>query len=191
MASFFTKAKNASIKTKVKTEIALLDRDIKNRQKKFGVEVYDLLVAAALDESGEKEFTNNAEANKFLESCRSDVQNLLNQQVEKKQAQEDITNREAPAPSVTTSEKLAKVGKGMSDAGTKAKLSVEAKLLDGKVKTRKETFGVEVLDLLTDAEEQGEKIQGCIDSAKTDVAYIRGKKEKKEQEIVELDAASK
>jgi hypothetical protein len=191
MASFFTKAKNASIKTKVKGEIALLDRDIKNRQKKFGVQVYDLLVAAALDETGEKTFTNNAEANTLLESCRSDVQTLLNQQVEKKQQQEDITNREAPAPSVTTSEKLAKVGKGMSDAGTKAKLSMEAKLLDGKVKSRKETFGVEVLDLLTDAEQQGEAIQTCIDAAKTDVGYIRGKKEKKEQEIVELDAASK
>jgi hypothetical protein len=187
MASFFNKAKNATIKTKIKAELALLDRDEKARQKKFGVEIFNLLTAS----DKETECFQEAQANVMVEGCKADIQALLAQKEEKNQKQADIaTSRGAAPPSVTTSEKFKQAGSRMSECGTDAKLSVEKTMLDSKVKARKEKFGVEVYDLVATADgtpsSTEEGIQACINTAKKDVDHIRTKKEKKEAEIAAL-----
>jgi hypothetical protein len=187
MASFFNKAKNATIKTKIKAELALLDRDEKARQRKFGVEIFNLLAAS----ENETESFQESQANVMVEGCKADIQALLAQKEEKNQKQVDIaTSRGAAPPSVTTSEKFMKAGNRMGEAGTEAKLSMEKTVLDSKIKTRKETFGVEVYDLVATADDTPsstqEGIQACISEAKKDVDHIRSKKEKKEAEIAQL-----
>lgn len=73
-------------------------------------------------------------------------------------------------------------------------------LLEREIKTRKQTFGIEIYDLMEElestdtmtTEEKEVKIRNAFDQARKDIAVIQAKKECKKEEmaVLETDAAA-
>jgi hypothetical protein len=69
--------------------------------------------------------------------------------------------------------------------------------LDREIKTRKQSFGIEIYDLMEELEaaegmstqDKEAKIRASFDTARKDIAVIQAKKECKKEEMAVLDAA--
>ena len=215
--SIWTTAKNSALKVKLQGEISYFDREANIRQKKFGVDLYDLLtsdknkllgVAAGTIFQGKQ-----AEFKVPFDKAREDIAGI---QAKKDVKQKDLDVLEVKSsdnvPDSTMNEKMKKAGKAVADAGKAAKLKAEMALLDREIKVRKEQFGVEVFDLLKNDSSEGDHksgisgavqsalsnvsqqekdIQTCIDEAKADVALIEGKITSRRREIAALEEEMK
>ena len=69
--------------------------------------------------------------------------------------------------------------------------------LDREIKSRKQTFGVEIYDLMEELEgsdmpaaDKEAKIRACFDAARKDIAVVVAKKDCKKEEMAVLDSAS-
>jgi hypothetical protein len=70
--------------------------------------------------------------------------------------------------------------------------------LDREVKTRKQTFGIEIYDLMEELEtetgmsneEKEAKIRACFDAARKDIAVVVAKIDCKKEEMAVLDTQS-
>jgi hypothetical protein len=218
---FFQKAKNTAIKTKLRGDVALFEREVNTRKKKFGVELYDLMTNdknKLLGMAAGTIFQNKqAEMKEPFDRARDDMGGI--------QARKDIKQKDMDVleikgahslPDNTAGEKVKKVGKSISDAGIHTKLRAEMALLDREMKIRKEQFGVEVFELTQASDEASSKkkrtsitdtvknamkdkevsqqekdIQACIDEAKTDITIVDGKIQSKQREINMLDEEMK
>lgn len=67
--------------------------------------------------------------------------------------------------------------------------------LDREIKSRKQTFGVEIYDLMEELEssdmaaaDKEAKIRACFDAARKDIAVIVAKKDCKKEEVAVLDS---
>ena len=77
-------------------------------------------------------------------------------------------------------------------------LQTDIVFLDREIKTRKQTFGIEIYDLMEDLEnndsmpvqEKEAKIRSAFDAARKDIAVIQAKKEWKKEEMAVLEAES-
>lgn len=77
-------------------------------------------------------------------------------------------------------------------------LQTDIVFLDREIKTRKQTFGIEIYDLMEDLEtndglsvqDKEAKIRAAFDAARKDIAVIQAKKECKKEEMAVLEAES-
>lgn len=163
MAGFFGKMKNTGIKAKLQGECTLLDREIKARKVKFGVELYDLLrdqekasggsIMTQLGVKSQKKTTAaapgsfKARVKEEWDRVRTDVAALEQKQealrVEK--THEEV-RRERGAPAVSAKEKWQKAGAAVQSQTRETKLLAQIALVDRDIKKRKEQFGVDVYD---------------------------------------------
>mmetsp|Transcript_141007 Transcript_141007/g.199743 ORF Transcript_141007/g.199743 Transcript_141007/m.199743 type:complete len:127 (-) Transcript_141007:67-447(-) len=92
-------------------------------------------------------------------------------------------------------DKVKKAGKSVVDAGAKTMLKTDIMFLEREIKSRKQTFGVEIYDLMEELEANEEisttdkeaKIRAAFDQARKDIAVIQAKKECKKEEMSVLD----
>lgn len=69
-------------------------------------------------------------------------------------------------------------------------------LLDREIKTRKQTFGIDIYDMMAEletndtfsAEEKEQKIRAIFDAARKDIAVFQAKKDCKLEEMAVMDA---
>lgn len=207
--------KNAAEKTKLRGDIALSQRNITARKKKFGVEFFDILTSDKQNVLGMSAGTlsvfkkggQNDELREAFEQARDDIRA---KQANKDQLQNKLDIMEVKGvhtmPDVTMGQKLSKTGKMFSNAGTGTKLRAQMTLLDREMKIRKEGFGLEVFDLakstedkekkglkgtiskaMTGLSEQEKEIQKTVDSAKKDVETLEGKIVSMERQITFLE----
>ncbi len=200
--------KKSGLKTKLRGEILLAEREGRARKKRFGVDLYDLLTNDKQTLLGVSAGTlfkganDDGELKLALERSRDDIAGM---QVRKDEKQKELDVLEIKGshtmPSYTVGQKMSQAGRAVSDAGVAAKLRTQMALLDREMKIRKEEFGLEVFDLVKDSAESGkgpmasissvsvqEKgIQEVIDQAKNDVAAIETKMRSKEREIGMID----
>jgi len=207
-------AKNVAKKTKLKADIALLQRKIAGRKKKFGEEFYNVLTidkqnllgVSAGTLSVFKKGTQNDELRAAFERALDDIRG-------KRAGKEELQNRldvmEVKGihtmPDVTVGQKLSKTGKGISNAATGTKIRAQMALIDREIKIRKEEFGMEVYNLAETSEQkkglkgaiskvksgfsdQEKEIQKIIDTAKLDVEAIEGQVTSLERQITLIDA---
>merc|ERR1712046_263959 len=127
--------------------------------------------------------------------------------------------RERQMPATTNKEKFDNAGTAVVDSGKQAKLYAEITMLDRKIKQRKESFGVEVFDILINTttnyavsgESEGagfrssvankvgqiagsnkeKDLEALMEKAKADVTAIRLKKEAKQRQVTLLEAELK
>jgi hypothetical protein len=209
--TWWDNVKKSGLKTKLRGEIHLAEREGRTRKKQFGVELYDLLTndkQTLLGVSAGTLFkgTQYEELKFALERSRDDIGAM---QLRKDEKQKELDRLEIKGshtmPSHTMGQKMSQAGKAVSDAGVSAKLKTQMALIDREMKIRKEFFGLEVFDLTRDTEEQRkgavgsisstissmsdqEKgIQDVIDQAKNDVAAIEIKIRSKEREMGVID----
>mmetsp|Transcript_56950 Transcript_56950/g.159830 ORF Transcript_56950/g.159830 Transcript_56950/m.159830 type:complete len:127 (+) Transcript_56950:86-466(+) len=92
-------------------------------------------------------------------------------------------------------DKMKKAGKSVVDAGAKTMLKTDILFLEREIKSRKQTFGVEIYDLMEELEasnsistsDKEARIRAAFDSARKDIAVIQAKKECKKEEMSVLD----
>jgi hypothetical protein len=158
---FFTSVKNAGLKTKLRADISMLDRELKARKKLLGVELYNLL--AVLEKQSRRAqqgmgggvglhtpamFHARQDSMKVpLDACRADVgvledrKEALEQELVKMEA-----NRDRARMARTNSESMQQAANRVSDAAREAKIHTQSKLLDREIYQRKELFGLQVYD---------------------------------------------
>ena len=194
--SFFQKVKNAGRfvqaagqKTKLKAEIALIDQQMKGRKQQFGVEMYDLM-------EQKKTFGGKSETEpkvvEVFEKAEKDIAII----VEKKDAkQADIDNvtksRDGQLPPESIQEKAKAAGNQAKNAGMKTKIQAEMALLDREIKSRKQLFGIEMLDALLQMEgftPSDSEIKAIYEAAKKEIGEQQAKKDVKQEEINVLEA---
>ena len=163
MAGFFGKMKNTGLKAKLQGECTLLDREIKARKLKFGIELYDLLRdqekasgGNLMTQLGVKKGTSNTAATpgsfkarikEEWDKVREDIGTLENKQeamrIEK--THEEV-RRERGAPAVSAKERWQKAGAAVQSQTRETKLMAQIALLDRDIKKRKEQFGVDIYE---------------------------------------------
>jgi len=178
---------SAGQKTKLKTEIALLDQNMKGRKQTFGVDVYDLM-------EQKKTFGGKSETEpkvvEVFESGEKDIAMIVEKK-DAKQAEIDGLGAQEGLPAETMGEKAKKAGNQARDAAVKTKIQAEMALLDREIKTRKQVFGVELFDAvmqLSGFEPTDTEVKAILDSAKQDVGEQQAKKDVKLEEINVLEA---
>lgn len=152
---FFGNIKNAAVKAKINAEIKLIDRELANRKRAFGVELFDLVEtnddkAASYLPSFFKAAATQIEGP--MNSCRLDIRDFERERKLHTSELDRIENkRERSGRANSAGETASKAGEWISDAGTSSKLEVKIALLDRKIKQRKEDFGLEVYDMIAEA----------------------------------------
>jgi len=183
--------KNAAERTKLRGDIALAQRGIVARKKKFGEEFFDVLTndkqnllgVSAGSLSVFKKGGQNDELRAAFERARDDIR-------AKKGRKEELQNRldimevkgTHTMPDVTIGQKLSKTGKMFSNAGTGTKIRAQMTLIDREMKIRKEEFGLEVFDIAKSTEDKEKKgLKGALSKAMTGLS----EHEKEIQKIVD------
>lgn len=209
--------KNAAEKTKLRGDIALTQRGITARKKKFGEDFYDVLtndkqkllgVSAGTLSVFKKGLQKDDELRNAFERVRDAIRGI---QARKDELQKRLDVMEVKGshtmPDETMGQKMSKTGKMFSDAGTGTKIRAQMTLIDREMKIRKEEFGVEVYDLakttvdkekkglkgaiskaMTGLSEQEKEIQTVVDTAKKDVEGIEGRVQSLERQMTFLDS---
>jgi hypothetical protein len=208
--------KNAAEKTKVRGDMALAQRGITVRKKKFGEEFYNVLTndkqkllgVSAGTLSVFKTGGQNDELRIAFERARDDIRG---KQARKEELQNRLDIMEVKGthtmPDVTIGQKMSKTGKMFSNAGKGTKIRAQMALIDREIKIRKEEFGLEVYVLakttedkdkkglkgalskaMTGLSDQEKEIQKVVDTAKKDVEAIEGKLKSLERKISFLDS---
>jgi hypothetical protein len=206
--NFLNKVKSTGLKAKASAEVKLLELEGRNRKKRFGIELYQLLTTDKTKMLGLSSGTLGPEELRApFESARQAIAGI---EAKKDIIQKDLDVLEVKGPGTmpdeTVNDKMKQAGRAVTNAGKEAKLKAERALLDREIKIRQEDFGLEAFDVVKSSEEQKEKgirdkirsslnanskneqdIQACIDMAKIDLARIEGKIQSKRTEIASLD----
>lgn len=93
-------------------------------------------------------------------------------------------------------DKVKKAVNPMINAGAKTMLKTDVMFLDREINSRKQSFGIEIYDLMEELEgadgmseqDKEAKIRASFDNARKDIAVISAKKECKKEEIAVLNA---
>lgn len=95
-------------------------------------------------------------------------------------------------------DKVRNVGKTVVDAGAKQMLKTDILFLDREINSRKQSFGIEIYDLMEELEkdesmsdaDKESKIRAAFDNARKDIAVVQAKKECKKEEMAVLATAT-
>ena len=213
--SFFAKVKGAGLKTKIKGEIALIDRESKANRSAFGVELFDLLDKMEHKNIGKTPMllgTQSQQVKQVFDACVLDVRVLQDERDAKRQEIEHLqVNRERATPVYTTQEKLARAGDWVASNSKETQRKAEMALLDRKIRQAKEKFGQDVFELVTLEKRQEKsggllggmkdnitntmsklspaetKIQECIRRAEATDTQIQSRRSRKEREILRIE----
>lgn len=137
---------NAAQRTKLQGEVALLEREATARKKLFGIELYDMLQRLDKKNRGDVLHFPSGSIEKSikepLEECSKDVLLLEGELAEKETELESLEVRRER-------DTTGGIGKWVSNTSTEGSLNVRMKLLERKIKIRKEDFGVQIWDAVS------------------------------------------
>mmetsp|Transcript_32936 Transcript_32936/g.72245 ORF Transcript_32936/g.72245 Transcript_32936/m.72245 type:complete len:251 (+) Transcript_32936:315-1067(+) len=194
------RTKSAAAKTKLRADVALIDREINNRKREFGVQMYDQL--SPLVSSVDFYCGPMCEDETLTEIARPPLINAHKEiaALESKVCalKEDISAAEVGrasaygAASQTIGEKLQKAGRTASKAGVEGKLKAELLMLQGKIKTIKQEFGMELFGEFAALEDRenwlpnDRAVRAIYDNCRQDIESIELKRKQKQQELAEM-----
>lgn len=202
MKGFLNSVKNATkvvgdaaAKTKIKGEIALMDREIKTRKQRFGVDAYDTMTKV---EAEKKKLWSSGPDESTLQEPYDAAKKEIDLAVAKKEEKQQnidaldvqITSK---APATNMKEKMSNAGNIAKEATLKTKLKGEIVLIDQEIKSKKQAFGIIMYDLMSQARASGnwekasdEDVGNCFEGAKSDLLVIMQKRDNKEKELIAL-----
>ena len=209
--------KNAAEKTKMRGDVALAQRGIVSRKKKFGEEFYDVLtndkqkVVLGVSTANLSVFKKGGQSDELREAFERAREDIRGKNARKEEFQNRLDIMEVKGthtmPDGTIGQKLSKTGKMFSNAGTGTKIRAQMALIDREIKIRKEEFGLEVYELAKTTDDKQKKglkgaiskavaglsdhdkdIQLVVDTAKKDVEAIEGKVTSLERQIKFLES---
>lgn len=181
MQGVFDNVRKTAVKTKIRGEIALLDRQIHQMQCKFGVEYYDAVYSFGQQH---RRYPVPSKITDAFDQCRDDIQLKLNDKNAKELEVEHVVvkkERSAALPDQNASQ-LSRTKQYIGDSATEGSLYVQIKLLEREIKIRKEQFGTTVFDDVLQNATQKSKVKGALQT------MVGAGDEKKIEEIVRTSA---
>jgi hypothetical protein len=195
-----TAAGTASLKTKLKTEVLLLDRERTARQQAFGVELYDHVspLTKSADFFASDDTLTRTIRPPLLRAQREIAALVLKARRTQEGLQQAAVDRAAafPTPAVTWHAKVVNAGKSTAMAGTEAKLKTELAVRHVEMQGHKQQFGVELYSIFAHLEDtQGwiptnRDIRSIYDGARKDMEKIQERKQVKIDALEELGDTS-
>jgi hypothetical protein len=189
MQGMLENVRRTALKTKIRGEMALLDRQIYLLMCQFGVDYYDAAVAA-FGVQHRRYPIPSAIADAF-DRCRDDIQVKLNEKNAKDLEVEYVVvnkERSAALPSKssngsgsTASSTWQRTGQWVNETATEGKLRVQIKLLERDMKVRKEQFGVAVFDVVLSHATQKSAVKGALQQTMTVIGNATGGGEERRQ----------
>ena len=202
--SFWDKVKNvankgmdagklAAHKTRLRTEMIMIDRDIKSRKQTFGIMMYDHL--SPLSQSADFYAANDELTNMLrphLIETQREIQALAAKRVKLKeqQAQAEVTRASAfPTKAETVVDKMKNAGKSTYLAGGETKIKAEIVIVDTQIKNYKQKFGVALYDTMVDAEDNrnylpsDRTVRTYYDQCRQDITNMLRNKDMKQKEL--------
>lgn len=145
---FFEAIGNGAKRTQLRAEVQLVEREITTRKKAFGVELFDLIALQTKREKNSmlkvpglfKTIENTIQVP--LDQCTKDVELL---DMEKRQLEDEVEVIEAKRDRDINGG----LGKKIADGAREGQIAVKVALLNRDMKIRKEKFGLEVYDIVS------------------------------------------
>jgi hypothetical protein len=179
MQGMLENVRRTALKTKIRGEMALLDRQIYLLQCQFGVDYYDAAVSA-FGVQHRRYPIPSAIADAF-DRCRDDIQVKLNEKNAKDlEVEYVVVNKERSAAlpngngNNTASSTWQRTGQWVNETATEGKLRVQIKLLERDMKVRKEQFGVAVFDVVLSHATQKSAVKGALQQTMTVIGNAGG-----------------
>uniref|UniRef100_A0A7S4W1C6 Uncharacterized protein n=1 Tax=Ditylum brightwellii TaxID=49249 RepID=A0A7S4W1C6_9STRA len=174
----------------------LIDREINNRKRAFGVELYDhVQTFSTRPEFYSSDDLLTATLRPPLLQAQREIAALeiKRGKVREEMAQAEITRRAAfPVPATNWYEKMANAAKSAQLAGNETRLKAEQSMVEIQMRDYKENFGLDIFNVLTELEDTrgwlptDREVRSLYDNARRDVEKAEEKRKKKEQDIVDL-----
>lgn len=190
--------KVAAQKTKLNADLLLCDREINNCKKAFGVSMYDHI--SPLSQTADF-YAASDELTEILRPpliiAQKEIQALAAKRVKLK---EDLATAEAkragafPTPAETAGQKVINFGKASAMHSNETKIKAEISMLDTRIKGFKQDFGLSLFTILVEAEDtrgylpSDREVRSIYDQTRHDINKLLAKKEKKTQELRELNS---
>jgi hypothetical protein len=190
--------KLAAHKTKLRTDMMMIDREITNRQRAFGVHMYDHV--SPLSQSSDFYAATDDLTNILRPPLINAQKEILALAAKRVQLKESLAAAEAkragsfPQKAENAGQKLRNFGKaGVMHSG-ETKLKAELAIVDRQIKTHKQKFGLELYPALADAEDArgylptDRQVRSIYDQTRQDIHAMQAKKSLKEEELISLGA---
>ena len=182
-------SKVAAQKTKLRADMVLIDREMKNRRMQFGMTMYDYV--SPLSEHAEF-YAASDPLTEILRPAlilaQKDIKNLANKRVKLKEAQAAAGVKRAaafPAKAETWGDSFKNAGKSSVMHGSETKLKTELAILDRKINSIKQTFGLNLFDVFVEAEDTkgflptDRQVRRIYDLARGDIQKLEAEKDNK------------
>ena len=189
-------SKLAAQKTKLRADMVLIDRDMKNRKMQFGMAMYDYV--SPLSEQADF-YAASDPLTEILRPAlilaQKEIKNLANKRTKLKEAQAAAGVKRAaafPAKAETWGESFKNAGKSSVMHGSETKIKTELALLDRKINSIKQTFGLNLFAVFVEAEDTkgflptDRQVRSIYDVARGDVQKLEVRKDNKMRELEAL-----
>ena len=201
MSSILGSMKKTARTARLKTELMLVDREIRIRQEAFGVQLFDYLEPLAQNPnffSADDRLTQVLRP-PLLEAQR-EIAVVYNKKTQLKERMKQAEAKRAaafPKKAENWQEKLTNVAKSTSLAGGEAKLKAEDMVLDNTLKSHKQVFGTKLYPVLEDLEDReswlptDREVRTIYDNCRRDIENSRKKAKAKYDELETLGVSRK
>eukprot|EP00934_Nitzschia_sp_Nitz4_P005796 Nitzschia sp. Nitz4//scaffold53_size117307//107044//107865//NITZ4_003783-RA/size117307-processed-gene-0.168-mRNA-1//-1//CDS//3329554244//5786//frame0 len=190
--------KLAAQKTKLRGDMLLIDRDIQNRVKAFGVAMYDHISPLSQNQdfyAAEDELTNIVRPP--LIEAQKEIQALAAKRV---QLKEQLAAAEAkragafPDKAETMGQKFMNFGKASVMHSGETKIKAELAIVDTRIKGHKQKFGQELYGRFVEAEDKrgylpsDRQVRNIYDTCRADIQRMETNKKAKREQLTALGA---
>ena len=197
-SSALSAAGTASMKTKLKTDLLLIDRELKARKQTFGVELYDYVAPLSKHPSfysSDDTLTVTLQPPLITAQREISALDIKRGKLQERINQAAATRAAAFTPATSWQDKIVNAGKSAALGGNEAKLSTEMALLKSEMKHYKQEFGVTLYKTLEELEDDKQwlptdrEIRSIYDNCRRDIEKIKKRQLAKQQELESMEPA--
>jgi hypothetical protein len=192
--------KVAAHKTKLRTDMMMIDRDIQNRKKAFGVIMYDHVSPLSQTQDF---YAATDDLTTILRppviNAQKEIQALAAKRVKLKEMLASAVAKRAgafPTKAETFGQKAMNFGKVSVMYSGETKIKTELAVVDRQIKGHKQNFGLELFETLKDAEDTrgylptDRQVRNIYDTCRGDIQRSETKKNHKAEELASLGGGS-
>ncbi|GKY93488.1 hypothetical protein MPSEU_000316300 [Mayamaea pseudoterrestris] len=191
---------DTGFKGKLRADMLLIDRDMRARKAKFGVELYDFVapLAARPDFFAANDRMTETIRGPFLAAQREIAALAIKRtKIKEKAAQAEIVKKSAfPTPAETIAGQVLNAGKAVGYAGKDAAIATELSMCDSRIKNEKQEFGIAFFDVLVQLEDSEgwlptvRDIRTMYDQVRRDLEKLEAAKVEKQKEILAVGGSN-
>lgn len=188
--------KVAAQKTKLRTDMMMIDRDIQNRKKTFGISMYDHV--SPLSQSPDFYAASDDLTTMLrppLIEAQKEIQALAAKRVKLKESLAAAEAKRAgafPTKAETVGQKFMNFGKASAMHSGETKIKAELAVVDRQIRNHKQTFGLSIFVALAEAEDTkgylptDRQVRSLYDACRGDIQRMESNKKQKMEELKEL-----